>query len=106
MFCNTIKESNCFKGSGKCLDLMLASSKSFSKYLRIVETGLSESNLTLRLFASCFKQPLKILNQDAINWNCKKCSNDGSLGELPKLEVTEDFSVLKYKLPLSLRHPY
>ena len=67
MFCNTIKESNCFKGSGKCLDLMLASSKSFSKYLRIVETGLSESNLTLRLFASCFKQPLKILNQDAIN---------------------------------------
>ena len=63
MFCNTIKESNCFKGSGKCLDLMLASSKSFSKYPRIVETGLNELNLTIRLFTSCFKHFLKILNQ-------------------------------------------
>lgn len=102
MFCNTIKESNCFKGSGKCLDLMLASSKSFSKYPRIVETGLNElieSDYTA--IHIMFQTTFENFEPNTINWNCKKCSKDGSLGELPKLEVTEDFSVIKYKLPLS-----
>ena len=69
----------------------------------MVEKRLSESNLAVWLFASCLKQ---ILNQDTINWDCKKYSNDGSLRELSKQEVTEDFQVFKYKLPHSLKRPY